>query len=610
MKVVAYHGVDSADHAHRVNLLREQHCRPIALAVAGTAGALQYSATWIEAGGPDWREFHDLDAAQYQQQFNTMRAQGFAPILIAATGPRQSARFAAVFAAGVPGRWVARHDLPWGDNNNPDSLCGQNVRADAEGLLPKLLAVYGDAADRRFAGVWFERKPVPGSALGLTDAPPLWSWYLVGDADHQRRFEASVKARLRPTSVAPTADGMQLAVYRDDQVGEWVARHGLNAAAYQAEFDAQKARGLFPVALASAGAGNGTRYSAIFAGKTAAVARVFSTTGMRDAALAGVDDLLKSFMRDNGIRAGAVCARRAGKVAILRGYTWAEPGYPQTLPDTPFRLASLSKLFTCAAVDWLVSAGKLHLGDSAFGYLGVPAPLPPGAKPDPKIGAITIGHLVNHNSGMERGIDHMTIAKDLGLSGAPSQLDILRWVYCRPLLSAPGSAPIDSQYSNLGYGVLTAIVEKAAQQAFPAFVQDKLLQPLGLNRLWLGRTERANVSPQEAIYECASAGQSCFFPKQANAYVAASYGADFVLENTAGAGGLVASAPVVARFIGDHAVWGLGGRTVNGRNGRLTGTWTVAGSLANGYDYACLFNRWVDDAPGAAFTSQLGALLV
>ena len=79
------------------------------------------------------------------------------------------------------------------------------------------------------------------------------------------------------------------------------------------------------------------------------------------------------------------------------------------------------------------------------------------------------------------------------------------------------------------------------------------------------------------------------------------YGGSFVLETGTGAGGLLASAPTIARVIAGYPVWNadsayLTGREPAVRYGTFDGTSSGAVSRSDGLDFAFLFNRRVSDA--------------
>lgn len=83
----------------------------------------------------------------------------------------------------------------------------------------------------------------------------------------------------------------------------------------------------------------------------------------------------------------------------------------------------------------------------------------------------------------------------------------------------------------------------------------------------------------------------------------------FALENNAGSGGLVSTAPTTARFISRHAVWGLGGRSVATRHGTFDGTTSGARSRPDGVDFAYVFNRRVTGGEHDGITNDIDAYL-
>src|SRR5437762_11376761 len=114
----AYHGATGAEHQTHFNTLAGQGYRMISLSVYGDPGHAEYAAVWVQRAGPAWVAVHGVDAAGYQNFSNIWSAKGFAPALISATGPANSAIFAAVFEQGVAGAWVARHGLTSGPEAN------------------------------------------------------------------------------------------------------------------------------------------------------------------------------------------------------------------------------------------------------------------------------------------------------------------------------------------------------------------------------------------------------------------------------------------------------------------------------------------------------------
>jgi len=148
-------------------------------------------------------------------------------------------------------------------------------------------------------------------------------------------------------------------------------------------------------------------------------------------------------MVEHDIRAASAAIARDGAVIGSRGYTWALPDYPITRPATLFRVASVSKIFTCAAIDQLVRTGVLGLDTPAFPYLGVTKlPLIPV---DRDMNSITVKHLATRQSGLkddvevEVEVEIRSIAKLFGTTSRPTLAQVLQYIFGTALVARPGT---------------------------------------------------------------------------------------------------------------------------------------------------------------------------
>jgi CubicO group peptidase (beta-lactamase class C family) len=160
-----------------------------------------------------------------------------------------------------------------------------------------------------------------------------------------------------------------------------------------------------------------------------------------------------------------------GKALVRRGYGKAnlETGEDAT-PATNYRLASVSKQFTAAAILLLAEDGKLRLDDPVRRWLPT---LPASTQ------AVTLRQLLDHTGGLP---DY----EDLMAPDATEQVsdeDVLRLVAATPkTYFAPGSA---YRYSNTGYVLLGLVVEKASGQRLPDFLRQRIFAPLHMDHTLL-----------------------------------------------------------------------------------------------------------------------------
>ena len=336
--------------------------------------------------------------------------------------------------------------------------------------------------------------------------------------------------------------------------------------------------------------------------------RRFTVTGDGFVGSLELDAVVSRFMKAHDIRAMSVAVAREGTLSGNRGYTWAHPSYPITQPHTLFRVASVSKIFTCAAIDRLVKTGALNFSTPAFPFLGIASSLLPTQTPDPEIDLITVLQLAKRRSGLQRdfGVDFRTIASRLGQSVTPTRAQVVAYLYGEPLFARPGAV---DHYSNSAFAVLTSIVEKASGRSFIDYLRQDVLQPLHLDDVRVGATAANGRIPNEvSTYDDAGFGPSQL-DMAADATAPKAYGGQFTLENGEGEGGLIMSTGTVARFLATHAVWEIGPRESGTRYGEFAGTGAAAVSRPDGLDFAYVFNRQVDTPHQDALVSQINAIL-
>lgn len=162
----------------------------------------------------------------------------------------------------------------------------------------------------------------------------------------------------------------------------------------------------------------------------------------------------------------ALLVIRDGEVVVRQGLGLAELETGRAItPSTSFRLASVSKQFTAAAILLLAQDGTLGIDDPIKRWL---PSLPPVADP------ITVRHLLSHTSGL---IDYEDLMD-------PSDTRQIHDAGVLTLLEAqdrtwfvPGSS---YRYSNGGYALLALIVERASGLRYAQFLRQRIFAPLGM----------------------------------------------------------------------------------------------------------------------------------
>jgi N-acyl-D-amino-acid deacylase len=249
---------------------------------------------------------------------------------------------------------------------------------------------------------------------------------------------------------------------------------------------------------------------------------------------------------------GSVAVVKDGRLVLAHGYGWADRESREPVaPGSLFRIASLSKSLTSAAILKLVEDGKLRLDDKAFEILGDLQPRP-GATINPELRKITIRHLLQHSGGWDRdqSFDPMfqsrEIAATLGVPPPASAEAIIRYMLEKPLQFSPGTK---YAYSNFGYCVLGRVIEKVTGERYEDFVKDRILRPAGVTSMRLGRTRLADRAPGEVrYYGFPGMGLAPSVFPSGPARVPWPYGG-FYIDAMDSHGGWIASATDLARFI-------------------------------------------------------------
>jgi CubicO group peptidase (beta-lactamase class C family) len=151
--------------------------------------------------------------------------------------------------------------------------------------------------------------------------------------------------------------------------------------------------------------------------------------------------------------------------AVLRdGETvWETAVGEDATPDTQYRLGSITKTFTAAAIMQLRDAGKLDLEDRLDEHLEGAAHAP------------TIRRLLSHTSGLQRET-HDDAWLNQRFASVPELVETLD----RAERVLPPGARF--HYSNLAFALLGIVVERVGGMPYREYIEQRLLQPLGLTR--------------------------------------------------------------------------------------------------------------------------------
>ena len=165
---------------------------------------------------------------------------------------------------------------------------------------------------------------------------------------------------------------------------------------------------------------------------------------------------------------GSIIAINDGKILFKKAYGYANIEHKvKNTTETKYRIWSITKQFTAAAILILEERGLLRVEDSLKKYFPDCIQLNPN---------ITIHHLLTHTSGIFNYSDlpdsHKTFHRM-----CHKKSDLIKMFLSKPLNFEPGT---QWEYSNTGYYLLGMLIEKLSGKSYSEFLTENIFIPLGM----------------------------------------------------------------------------------------------------------------------------------
>ena len=142
-------------------------------------------------------------------------------------------------------------------------------------------------------------------------------------------------------------------------------------------------------------------------------------------------------------------------------------------PETQYRIGSITKTFTAVAIMQQRAEGKLDLDDRLEQHID-----------GTENGSPTIRRLLSHLSGLQREAGEMFVTGE-----SPTEDDLIASMRDVEFVLRPGES---HHYSNLAFALLGQVVARKSGQPYTAYVDERILAPLGLERTtWSPRSPAA-----------------------------------------------------------------------------------------------------------------------
>jgi CubicO group peptidase (beta-lactamase class C family) len=213
------------------------------------------------------------------------------------------------------------------------------------------------------------------------------------------------------------------------------------------------------------------------------------------------DQAITGLMQKWNLPGTAFAVAKDGKLILARGYGYSDFEARHAMqPDSMFRIASISKTITAAAILQLVDLGLLDL-DRPFLEVLTGYHVQTGG--DPRLSTITLRHLLQHSGGWDRTVapdpvfDSPRIASALGVPTPITCTHVVQFMMSQPLQFQPGTRV---EYSNVGACFLARVVERVTGMNYEHYVRNHVLAPMDIYAMSIGFGQAARRGPYEVKY--------------------------------------------------------------------------------------------------------------
>lgn len=268
--------------------------------------------------------------------------------------------------------------------------------------------------------------------------------------------------------------------------------------------------------------------------------------------LHAMDSIMQRYLKRWEIHGAQLAISRHDSLLYARGFGYADKD--RKIPMEPsyiMRMASVSKLVTATGIMKLRDMGKIRLSDKVFGPKGIlNDTFYVNSIRDKRYFDITIEQLLRHKAGFtnyagDAIFSTRYIMQQNHLTTPPDHRTLLRIVLRRHLGYTPGTA---QRYCNIGYTLLSLIIEKRTSMSYENFMQRYVLYPAGCYDFHIAGNYLKDRRPNETVYYMHSSSVPVPEFNNSGRMVVRCYGENDIT-TALGAGAWVASAAELCRLV-------------------------------------------------------------
>lgn len=277
------------------------------------------------------------------------------------------------------------------------------------------------------------------------------------------------------------------------------------------------------------------------------------TNSMSDSPqLEDMENKIKRYLLRWEINGAQIAVTRNDSLLYVKGFGWADMEKKQEMqPSNIMRLASVSKLLTAVGVMRLAEVGTLKLSDHVFGPKGILNDTTfTNAIKDQRYLDITVEQLLHHKAGFTTGAgDPMFSTRYImmqnRLTTPPDNNTLMKILLKRRLGFTPGTA---KRYSNVGYTLLSMIIEKKTRMSYEDYMRRFVFEPAGCYDFHIAGSYEKDRRRNEVKYYMHKGAEPVYEYNNSGRMVEKCYGENDI-PNLKGAGAWCASAAELSRLV-------------------------------------------------------------
>ncbi|MBL4662942.1 MAG: beta-lactamase family protein, partial [Flavobacteriaceae bacterium] len=248
----------------------------------------------------------------------------------------------------------------------------------------------------------------------------------------------------------------------------------------------------------------------------------YGQTGISVPEMSDCDSQIQSFMATYDIPSLTMALAKNGELKYMRSFGNANiSGSEVTQPYHMFRIASVSKSITSVGIMKLIENGEINLNDKVFGTGGILENhwyFSNSNIPDNRVYDITVQMLLEHAAGWDRSVDcfpnptvpypwffegcdpimaPLQITQSQGEQNPVKEEFLINYLLEKNLNFTPGS---NYAYSNMGFLVLSEIIEEVSGLTYEEFMKQEIFHPLGIYDMHIGENLLDDKMEREGEY--------------------------------------------------------------------------------------------------------------